>query len=180
MAANRTSIKRQATEPVERRNSERRLSIKRGVIAFEAECAVLDESKQGAKLLLRSKVDLPEEFTIAVGGGGSRPCRVAWRNNQEYGIEFLDTKTVRKEMKQDARHAPREKIFDKAMIVYNDGFCTMDCKVVDYSPEGARLQPLRPSDCPIYFQIRIKHGPTRNCMVLRRTGRELGVRFLPD
>lgn len=180
MASTRTSIRRQTQAPAERRTSERRLAIKRGTLSIETECAVLDESKDGAKLMLRSQMALPEVFKLAIGSGPSRLCRVAWRQNNEYGVEFLSDKAIRQELKQDSRRSPRESIFDSAMLVYNDGFCTMDCKVLDYSPEGARLQPLRPRDCPIYFQIRIKHGPTRNCMVLRRTGREIAVRFLPD
>jgi hypothetical protein len=175
MAAAKRSVER----PVEHRGEPRQLAIKHGVITVDTDCAVFDVSPKGAKLLLHTPVNFPDTFKMAIDGGAARTCRVAWRKGNEYGVEFVDPVKTDQPVKE-ARRSKREHVFDKAMIVYNDGFCTMDCQVLDYSPEGAKLKPLNPRDCPVYFQLRIKHGPTKNCMVLRRTGRDFGVRFLPD
>ena len=174
-----TTKQRPSTAP-DRRKAPRQLAINHGVITLQADCAVFDVTPQGAKILLHGGVNVPENFRLSVDSGPSRSCRTVWRKGNEVGVEFDDLEGTGTPATGDARRSKREKIFDKAMIVYNDGFCTMDCEVLDYSEDGAKLKPLNPRDCPIYFQLRVKHGPTRNCMVLRRTGREFGVRFLPD
>lgn len=179
-----TLTKRTDASDIERRSAARLPSIRSATISLESECAVFDVSEHGARILLRGPMTFPETFKIRIGSGPAKTCRITWRKNDEIGVAFIDeagddagfgsTPT------KDSRRRKREKIFDKAVIVYNDGFCTMDCEVIDYSEDGAKLKPLNPRDCPIYFQLRIKHGPTRNCMVLRRSGRDVGVRFLPD
>jgi hypothetical protein len=169
--------KRKASESPDRRAQSRQLTIRHGVITMETECAVFNVSASGAKLLLNGPMNFPDTFKLAVNSGPAKTCRIAWRKGNEYGVEFVEPNTA---PGNDVRHSAREKIFDRAMIVYNDAFCSMDCEVLDYSPEGARLKPLNPRDCPVYFQLRIKHGPTHNCMVVRRQGRDFGVRFLPD
>jgi hypothetical protein len=168
---------------VERRRAQRHPTIRSAVMSLESDCAVFDLSERGARILLRGPMTLPETFKLSIDAGPPINCRVTWRKNNEIGVEFIglhDDDGSEPEKEEDARHLKREKIFDKAVIVYNDGFCTMDCQVIDYSEEGAKLKPLNPHDCPTYFELRIKHGPTRNCMVLRRYGHEVGVRFLPD
>jgi hypothetical protein len=173
------TAKRSVQKPAEQRAEPRQLAIRHGVVTVDTDCAVFDISAKGAKLLLHGPVTFPEIFKLSIDSGAARTCRVAWRKGNEYGIEFVDPAAAARPA-HEARRSKREQIFDKAMIVYNDAFCTMDCQVIDYSPDGARLRPLNPKDCPVYFELRIKQGPTRNCMVLRRSGREIGVRFLPD
>ena len=178
-----TLTKRTNVSNVERRSSARLPTIRSAVISLESECAVFDVSERGARILLRGPMTFPETFKLSINSGPARVCRITWRKNNELGVEFLDSHGhagTGHAQAGEARRSKREKLFDKAVIVYNDGFCTMDCQVVDYSEEGARLKPLNPRDCPVYFQLRIKHGPTRNCMALRRHGSEVGVRFLPD
>jgi len=155
--------------------------ISRGVIRFESECAVKDVTESGATILLPAPDEFPETFRLQIDSGQERTCRIAWRKDSEIGVEFIKPSLAKKHFKEtDIRRSMRESIFEKGIVVYNDGFCTMDCEVRDYSNEGARIRPLNPRDCPVYFQLRIKHGPTRNCMVLHRTGRDFGVRFLPE
>jgi hypothetical protein len=167
----------------ERRSTRRHPTIRSAVMSFESDCAVFDLSERGARILLRGPMTLPETFKLSIDAGPPINCRVTWRKSNEIGVEFIglhDNEDDTAEEEEDARRATREKIFDRAVIVYNDGFCTMDCQVIDYSEIGARLKPLNPHDCPNHFQLRIAHGPTRNCVVLRRFGHEVGVRFLPD
>ncbi len=177
-------IKRKVASETDRRNGSRQATIKRAVISLETECAVFDLSDKGARLLLRGPMTLPESFKLSIGAGPAKICRVCWRKGNEVGVEFAEVieepAPPPSPAGADKRRAKREAIFDKGMIVYNDGFCTMDCAVIDYSVDGAKLKPLRARDCPVYFQLRIKHGPTRSCMVVRRSGAELAVRFLPD
>jgi len=178
------SLTRPKTVPeTERRRGSRQATIKRAVISLETECAVFDVSDKGARLLLRGPMTLPETFKLSIGAGSFKTCRITWRKGNEFGVMFVDSDDAPKPAANpgsEKRRSKREAIFDKAMIVYNDGFCTMDCDVVDYSVDGAKLKPLRGRDCPVYFQLRVKHGPTRNCMVVRRDGGKIAVRFLPD
>jgi len=178
-----TLTKRTNVSNIGRRSSARLPTIRSAVISLESECAVFDVSEHGARILLRDPMTFPETFKLSIDSGPPRVCRIAWRKNNELGVEFLDSHGpagTSRARTGESRRGNREKIFDKAIIVYNDGFCTMDCQVIDYSEDGAKLKALNPRDCPTYFQLRIKHGPTRNCMVLRRNGYEIGVRFLPD
>ena len=175
--------KRKTALEVERRRAVRRPTIRSAVISIESECAIFDISEHGAKIFLRGSMILPETFKLSIDSGPTRTCRITWQKNNELGVEFVNSDSdtgVESERVGESRRGKREKIFDKAIIVYNDGFCTMDCQVLDYSEDGAKLKALNPRDCPTYFQLRIKHGPTRNCMVLRRNGYDIGVRFLPD
>ena len=53
-------------------------------------CIVRDLSTHGAGLQLASAVDLPAEFELAFNTGQKvQRCRMAWRNLNNVGVEFL-------------------------------------------------------------------------------------------
>lgn len=78
----------------------------------------------------------------------------------------------------DRRTTHRAKTIKSGTIVYHSGRCTVRCSILDLSPDGARLQPVDPSLVPPSFELRLTDGTTRQCVVTRRTGNLVGVRFL--
>jgi len=78
----------------ERRASPRRLvncpgSIVSAGSAAPHDCMIADISAGGARLLIPPGV--PEEFALVIKDGSdvSHQCRVAWRLDDEIGVEFI-------------------------------------------------------------------------------------------
>jgi hypothetical protein len=53
-------------------------------------CAISDISDGGARLVLNSEADLPEQFVLLLTkeGRARRTCRVVWRSGSIVGVEF--------------------------------------------------------------------------------------------
>jgi hypothetical protein len=63
------------------------------VISSEAPliaCAIADISETGARLMLESEGEVPEQFVLLLTPSGHprRECRVIWREGQTLGVEF--------------------------------------------------------------------------------------------
>ena len=78
----------------------------------------------------------------------------------------------------DRRGSPRRRTIQKAEIVFNDGYCTMDGTILDISDSGAKIRPMDLLNMPSHFELRIKYDRTYQCEVVRRAGFYVGVRFL--
>jgi hypothetical protein len=54
-------------------------------------CAISDISDGGARLVLNSEADLPEQFVLLLTkeGNARRKCRVVWRSGSIIGVEFM-------------------------------------------------------------------------------------------
>lgn len=78
----------------------------------------------------------------------------------------------------ERRRLPREKILKSGIIVYDRGTKTMDCMLINFSEEGAKLRPLDALALPQTFELRIGRNAVYFCEFLRRTGCDIGVRFL--
>jgi len=54
-------------------------------------CTVVDISELGAKLAVEGALALPDSFTLLLSPSGhpARRCRVAWRADENVGVEFL-------------------------------------------------------------------------------------------
>jgi hypothetical protein len=63
------------------------------------ECTLCDASQEGALLAVANPNSVPNEFILALSSDGAarRRCRVAWRTNDQVGVEFL------KEIKKNAQ-----------------------------------------------------------------------------
>jgi hypothetical protein len=57
-------------------------------------CILVNIFASGAKLKLPTPLKLPEEFvlSLAQSGGVQRRCQVAWRSNNDVGVEFVRLK----------------------------------------------------------------------------------------
>ena len=56
------------------------------------ECIVWDESTSGARLVVTTTREIPDEFHILMSFNftSRRRCRVAWRSDTQLGVKFLD------------------------------------------------------------------------------------------
>src|SRR6476619_1985082 len=55
------------------------------------ECTLCDASQEGALLAVAEPDGVPDEFILALSSDGAarRRCRVAWRTENQIGVEFL-------------------------------------------------------------------------------------------
>jgi hypothetical protein len=54
-------------------------------------CRMNDVSETGARVSVRPTVDIPHNFVLQLSETGRtyRKCRIAWRTDDEIGVEFL-------------------------------------------------------------------------------------------
>lgn len=78
----------------------------------------------------------------------------------------------------DRRRSRRQRVLKSALIVFPGGHCTMQCRVLDTSDTGARLEPADIILCPRQFVLKPLFGLARDCGVVWRKGVTLGVRYL--
>jgi len=77
----------------DKRNAQRRSTLKGGKIVFNAgrstiDCTIRNLSSTGAKLLVSSVVGIPDTFDLLLDGHSKQPCRIKWRRLKEIGVEF--------------------------------------------------------------------------------------------
>jgi hypothetical protein len=53
-------------------------------------CVIIDMSETGAQLNVPADADIPQEFSLLVGGNANvrRQCRVVWRSGNRMGVHF--------------------------------------------------------------------------------------------
>ena len=81
MLANRRRSERQACN--------RRAKIQFGTGSLPRDCAIVDVSEGGVRMIVENS-DVPAEFTLIMSTGRPRQCRVAWRIGCEFGAQFID------------------------------------------------------------------------------------------
>jgi hypothetical protein len=78
----------------------------------------------------------------------------------------------------DLRRHPRRRVLHRALIVFNDGNCSMGCQILDLSDKGARLMPADIILCPKEFLLKIQNGEPRHCVIVWRKSSQIGVRYV--
>ena len=79
----------------------------------------------------------------------------------------------------ERRREARTRTVLGARAVYNERFSTMDCRVRDISPSGARLRFGGPPIVPRWFELLlIEKGERRRVERLWTDGRDVGVAFV--
>jgi hypothetical protein len=78
---------------MEKRRTPRHRTLKAGKIAFNdmksvIDCVVRNLTSQGAALQVASLAGIPSQFILVVDAQ-RRPCRVAWRQADRIGVEFI-------------------------------------------------------------------------------------------
>jgi len=78
----------------------------------------------------------------------------------------------------ERRGSRRRRVLKSAMIVYNAGFCTLGCQILDVSDTGARVMPADIFLCPAEFVLKPRVGSPRDCEVVWRKKDSVGVRYI--
>jgi hypothetical protein len=78
----------------------------------------------------------------------------------------------------DRRRDGRRRVLKSAMIVFNSGFCTLGCHVLNTSDSGALVMPSDIFLCPDEFVLRPNVGSPRACEVVWRKNDKVGVRYI--
>ena len=78
----------------EHRRSPRQRSLKGGTITFgtypSVDCIIRNISDKGARLEVQSAAAVPDHFMLLIKPELlKRSCRVAWRENQNIGVQFV-------------------------------------------------------------------------------------------
>lgn len=79
---------------------------------------------------------------------------------------------------RERRRIPREKILKSGQIIYGRDRQAMDCMLVNYSEDGAKIRPLDPLVLPQHFELQLGRSAVYFCEFLRRTGCDVAVRFV--
>jgi hypothetical protein len=54
-----------------------------------AECAIMDISKRGARIVPDGTGVIPAQFELAFAHGERKPCEVIWRRGRMLGVKFI-------------------------------------------------------------------------------------------
>ena len=79
---------------MDRRWEPRQLTLKTGKIRSvdlpsEVDCAILDISAGGARILVPDGVEIPATFDLAIDpDGDSHACRLRWKSGSRIGVAF--------------------------------------------------------------------------------------------
>ena len=73
----------------ERRACSRGAKIQFGIGSLPRDCAIVDVSEGGVRMIVEN-IDVPAEFTLILSAGRPRQCRLAWRIGCEFGAQFID------------------------------------------------------------------------------------------
>lgn len=82
-------------------------------------------------------------------------------------------------MRKDARKAVRSAFGKKVWIRFDDGFSVRECRLVDVSNGGIRIQVRAPYDVATHFSLLMTRdaSPGRRCRVKWRRGQEIGAEY---
>ena len=78
----------------------------------------------------------------------------------------------------ERRGAPRQRVLQSGLIVYNSSTRTMKCHILDISEGGAKLLPADTVDCPKVFTLVSRAAAIRLCEVVWQQDSMMGVRFV--
>jgi GGDEF domain-containing protein len=78
----------------------------------------------------------------------------------------------------ERRQSPRQRALRKALIVFNNANCTMNCQIVEVSETGAKLIPDDPLSVPEHFLLKPRDGEPRYCEIKWRNGTSIGAQYV--
>jgi hypothetical protein len=80
----------------------------------------------------------------------------------------------------DRRGSERRRQLKGALIVFNNGHSTINGVLRNLSDTGALIKVPSTIGVPDIFELRISNAERRRCLVVRRSGTEIGVRFVAN
>jgi hypothetical protein len=75
------------------------------------------------------------------------------------------------------RRRVRKKMLRGGRIIFNRGFSTMPCTILEFTEDGAAVKPIAGEILPRYFILGLPDGRRFNCEYIHRTNDVVGVRF---
>lgn len=78
----------------------------------------------------------------------------------------------------DRRLDDRHALLKSAQIIYNKGKSAIDCRILDISETGARLEFPSAQLLPHTFDLHVQGMPVRLCMLRWAKGNQIGVWFV--
>jgi len=73
----------------------------------------------------------------------------------------------------------RSKQLKKVQVIFNNGICTIDAVLRNVSEEGARIEVDSPHEIPDKFLLKFTSDyKTRQCLIVWRDGKSIGLRFV--
>ena len=84
---------------------------------------------------------------------------------------------VAEERVTERRGDPRRQVLENALIVFNNGHCSIGCQILDLSDTGAKLVPADAMLCPREFVLKPQIGASRHCEIMWRKETQMGVHY---
>jgi hypothetical protein len=78
----------------------------------------------------------------------------------------------------DRRRGDRRRVLKSATIIFNGGYCTLGCQILDVSDSGALVMLADVFLCPAEFVLKPRVGSPRNCEIVWRKSDKVGVRYI--
>ena len=78
----------------------------------------------------------------------------------------------------EQRNETRHRILKPALIVFNDGYSTIECLVRNLSEGGAQLKVESLLGIPDNFVLKLKDGGSAKAKVAWKRGKTIGIHFL--
>lgn len=75
------------------------------------------------------------------------------------------------------RRQARKKTLRAGRIIFNRGFSTMSCTILELTEDGAAVKPIAGEILPRRFVLDLPDGRRFNCEYIHRTKGVIGVRF---
>lgn len=91
---------------------------------------------------------------------------------EEIGVE------IDRLMKMERRRSERKPVIRGGKIIYNEGHCTLDCRIKNLSSTGARLDLPMYTQLPETFVLMFADGSKRPAEISWSRMTRVGIRFL--
>jgi hypothetical protein len=83
-------------------------------------------------------------------------------------------------MRETRRRSLRHRLTLPAAIYAQDGELVAECRTWDFSEDGARLEVMVSANLPSVFTLKLSSDESRQCEVIWRSEKHVGVRFQAD
>jgi zona occludens toxin (predicted ATPase) len=81
-------------------------------------------------------------------------------------------------MGEESRNEQRHRTLKPGLIVFNNGFSTIECMVRNLSESGAQLKVESLIGIPDEFQLKLKDAGIARAQIAWKRGKTIGVKFI--
>jgi hypothetical protein len=87
-----TSCRNAAMASEKRKHVRRKIGVRAMLAATERstrfECLVTDKSQMGARIITKTKVEMPQSFLLFLSPRVTRRCATIWQRGEQLGVRF--------------------------------------------------------------------------------------------